>query len=641
LQQSTVAATRGSAAIRARGPRAAQPARNTAARRLEGRIRVNFRGGCVVDTAEGPVALDARALAQALPGAPQGALHGDEVLVELRGTNARTGLRGSLVKVLSRAPLRLTGVLDPERGFVADDARFPRALSCREPASHRSSSSLYGAELCPELDGHGAEVRLVCRFGSRAVAADEREAMLWREQVEPDFPVDALEEAQARSRKPHVPSATHEDLRHLGFVTIDPVDAEDHDDAVFAERRRDGSIRCCVAIADVASLLPQGGPLDEEARARGATLYLPGHLIPMLPRCISTDAASLLPGQDRRAVVLDLVLEPTGEVRSRYLTLGVIRSRERLSYDEAADLLYDAATAHPDVQPFAPLVTLLDDVAHTLRDRRARQGALQVDSQSVRIDVDADGEPLRLRVVGSDAWRKRACSLVEELMLLANESVAEMLEDAGMDAFCRAHTAPSAGRTAGLLRTAARHGVELSAAQLADPRALRERVRTLPSAAARSALGTALLDAMPTASYEAGREAHFALATRSYVHFTSPIRRYPDVLVHRAVHTLVLGRDRDAAPLDLPELNEKQQRARRIHFEINALYGALTAPRFLGRRMLGTVTRVSAREVTVMTDEPAISLRCKLVGDIAHGDRVEVVPTAVDIATRTVRGRIV
>ncbi len=595
-------------------------------------MRVTFGGSFVVDTEAGVVGVDARTVGEAL--------HGDHVLVEVRSLAARGFMRGSLQRILERPPQRLTGVLDPARGFVADDARFPRPLRCAMPRSLGASTELYGAELLAQPTERGPEVRLVCRLGERAVAADEREAMLWREQVEEGFPRAALEEARAESRRPHVPSARHEDLRELPFVTIDPPDAEDYDDALFAERLRGGRVRCCVAIADVASLMAQGGPLDLEARERGATLYIPGHLIPMLPRCISTDAASLMPGRDRRAVVLDVILDEAGRIQKRRLRLGVIRSRERLSYDEAADLLYDVASAHPDVRAFAPMVRLLDEVACTLRERRARRGALQVETPSVRVDVSEDGEPVRMRQVGSDRWRKRACGLVEELMLLANEAVAEMLEAVGMDAFCRSHAAPPELDVARIRATAERHRVHLTPAVLGDARALQQRVHAMADSTAKDALRAALLDAMPAATYTRGRQEHFALATSNYVHFTSPIRRYPDVLVHRAVHALVLNRPDELEEVDLEALNEAQQRARRIHYEITSLYGALVASEFVGAPLLGTVTRVSQREVFVLVDEPAITIRCRLDHDVVHGARVVVVPEAVDVSRRAVHGRL-
>ena len=189
-------------------------------------------------------------------------------------------------------------------------------------------------------------------------------------------------------------------------------------------------------------------------------------------------------------------------------------------------------------------------------------------------------------------------------------------------------------------KTAERHRVHLTPAVLGDARALQQRIHAMADSAAKEALRAALLDAMPAATYTRGRQEHFALATGNYVHFTSPIRRYPDVLVHRAVHALVLDSRNELAEVDLEALNEAQQRARRIHYEITSLYGALVASELVGARLLGTVTRVSQREVSVLVDDPAITIRCRLDGEVVHGTRVVVVPDVVDISRRAVHGRL-
>jgi ribonuclease R len=569
------------------------------------------------------------------------ALHGDQVEVEVREGRAAGRLHGRIARVIERSYQRLTGVFDPERGFLPDDGRFHRPLRCRRPAAYRGDV-LYGAELSAKGSEAEPETRLVVSFGERGVAADELDAMLWREEVEDGFPAAALEEARRSSRASQAPSSTHEDLRALPFVTIDPVDAEDHDDALFAEQLSGGRVRCCVAIADVASLVASGGALDLEARERGASLYLPGRLIPMLPRCISADAASLVPDQDRRAVVLDVILDESGRVLSRKLKLAVIRSRERLSYDEAADLLWDPESTPAEVRRFADAVWLLDDVASTLRKRRAERGALLVETPSVRVEADADGEPLHMRQVRSDRFRKRACGLVEELMLLANESVAEMLREAGLTSFCRSHAAPLMGRLSLVARAAEQYGVKLSTGGLEDLHALRREINAIADTAARSALQAALLDIMPAAVYATEQRDHFALASRDYVHFTSPIRRYPDVLVHRAVRALIMRARNPVVQMDIAELNQKQQRARRIHHETTSLYGSILATELVGVCLRGVVTRVGHRDALVLADDPAVTIRCPTgTRRLVHGARVVVVAERVDVGRRSVQGRLV
>lgn len=572
------------------------------------------------------------------------ALDGDAVEVEITGRGEK-GPRGQVRRVLARPPRRIIGIVDDAGAFVPDDARFGRALHCTGPIPQLMQGLvLCAGELLPDLRPETPEVLISRHFGRRGDPRAEEDAILWREGAPEDFSPAALEEAAQRARSVYAePDPSRVDLRALGFISVDPATAEDHDDAVFAKRGPNGEIHVFVAIADVAAFLPEGGALDREARRRGTSLYLTGRVVPMLPPVLSNLAASLLPGVDRVAIVLELILDGEPRVRERKFSLGMIRSRAKLTYEEASEVLRSrGADGSPAARAHAGALLLVDELAQRLRAQRRERGAVAFEARELKLETDVlTGMPLSLRRATEDPWLDRAHQLIEELMLLANETIASMLQDNDGTFLSRSHEAPSAQRALRLVQRARDAGINIPEASVSDALSLRQFIARSEEATQKQ-LTALLLEELPAASYAPQQKEHFALASSHYVHFTSPIRRYADVTVHRAIRGVLTGKPISAGAGDADDANGGQLRARAIQREIADLNAALLMQAHIGELHAGTLLRVMARQCIVAIAEPCVCVRCKRPNhDLTEGAEVTVRIDNVSLANRTIEGSFV
>jgi ribonuclease R len=373
------------------------------------------------------------------------------------------------------------------------------------------------------------------------ISVDEGIARPWPEEVE--------EELAVLPRDPLPLDPGRADLRSRLTFTIDPPDARDFDDAITVEREADG-LRLLVHIADVAAFVTAGGPLDVEAERRGCSVYLPGRVEPMLPHALSNGTCSLQPNVDRYAVTIDIA--PDGEMTAYR---SVIRSDHRLSYPQVERILAGDEPADPG------LLEALSDaraLAGELREARFRRGAARVESREVEFMFDEDGH-----IVDADnAIEHESHALVEELMLLANERVAQLLDDVRAPAIYRVHEAPEPDAVELLVARLVALDVptppqpdQLTPRQAAVYVArISERVTEYVASSGRGRLTfpTLVLRAMQRARYSPENLGHSGLASPAYCHFTSPIRRYPDLICHRAL--LAHVGQADPAPDDLEVL---------------------------------------------------------------------------------------
>jgi ribonuclease R len=400
----------------------------------------------------------------------------------------------------------------------------------------------------PEGDRRGRVIEVLGRARDlpaviHGIAVDEGITRPWPEEVE--------EELAALPRDPLPVDAGRADLRGRLTFTIDPPDARDFDDAITIERE-DGGLRLLVHIADVAAFVPAGGPLDVEAERRGCSVYLPGRVEPMLPHPLSSGVCSLQPDVDRYAVTIDVA--PDGEMTAYR---SMIRSDHRLSYPQVERILAGDEPADP------ALLDALSDarsLAAELREARFKRGAARVESREVEFVFDEEGH-----VADADnATEHESHALVEELMLLANERVAQLLDDVRAPAIYRVHEAPEpeavellVARLAALDVPTPPRPAQLSPQQAAAYVArISDRVAEYVAASGRGRMTfpTLVLRAMQRARYSPENLGHSGLASAAYCHFTSPIRRYPDLVCHRALLAHVGQAD---APPDDPELLQR------------------------------------------------------------------------------------
>ena len=345
-------------------------------------------------------------------------------------------------------------------------------------------------------------------------------------------------------------SGEREDLRELPLVTIDGANARDFDDAVLAEPAGDGW-RVIVAIADVSHYVRPADPLDREAARRGVSVYFPGSVLPMLPEVLSNDLCSLKPGVDRLCLACEMRLDARGRLKAWRFFRAVMRSATRLTYSgvhgaiEAGD-----AKARRELGALLEPVERLYAVWRLLAIGRRRRGALEVDLPETRVRLGPDGEVRSME----QTERYNAHRVIEELMITANVATARFLGRARMPALYRVHSPPDAEGFEELRHLYAGVGHPLSEAAGRNPDEINRALRALRGQPAYETVAVATLRCMQQACYQPANIGHYGLALKSYTHFTSPIRRYPDLLTHRAIKHLIDGGRGEAAPLRGNEL---------------------------------------------------------------------------------------
>lgn len=412
--------------------------------------------------------------------------------------------------------------------------------------------------------------RVVRSIGRPDVARDVLEGLMLERGLRRSFPRAVEAEAADAAQEPPV-ERPRRDLTELPTFTIDPVTARDYDDAISARRESDGAaIRVWVHIADVSAFVRPGSPLEGEAYRRATSVYVPGAVEPMLPHALSSDACSLVPGVDRLAVTVEMLMRGA-DVGSVAFHRTLIRSDARLTYEEV-DRVY-AGEEHAE-DPWGEPLALAREVAAALRDRRARAGSLEVESSEPVFDFDDDGHVVAVR----REQQTESHSTIEQLMVLANEQVAGWLAAQKKPTLYRVHERPDPQSVQFLVERLESLGVptpplpeSLSPQQAAD--AMGEISRMVAAHVRRTGHGQAaltslVLRSLKQAYYSPRNVGHAGLASPNYLHFTSPIRRYPDLVAHRALMS-GLGLD-DVAPRasDLSEAGEHSSAMEREAMQI-------------------------------------------------------------------------
>ncbi|MCP4903683.1 MAG: VacB/RNase II family 3'-5' exoribonuclease [bacterium] len=410
----------------------------------------------------------------------------------------------------------------------------------------------------------GLSVRVVEVLGPAGDPDSDHRAVAWKHRLPQRFSRRARLEADSIDEEwTDEGLRGRADLRHLPFITIDPSSARDHDDALYAEERPADPVlriegdrprsrspqpptwtrRLWVAIADVSHFAPVGGFIDSEARRRGNSFYFPDRSIPMLPERLSSDLCSLRPEVDRLALVVELRIGADGGVIDSLFHEAVIRSRARLAYEEAAEWLARSEEEGEGASEWGGSLRCLDRIARDFGRVRAEQGALTLDLPEVEIVTDSEGRRVDARIRS----RNRAHILIEEAMLAANRAVARALDRAGRRTLHRVHAPPPPNKRADLVRLFEGLGVEASG-DLDDAGVLAAALEAVRGQPTQERVHIAVLRSMSQARYEAESAGHYALHFEHYLHFTSPIRRYADLEVHRALLRLIRGEPASPEP---------------------------------------------------------------------------------------------
>jgi ribonuclease R len=462
-------------------------------------------------------------------------MHGDRAAVRVGARDPRGRPIGEVVEVLERSQRRVVGRLHAEHGvlFVApEDRRIAHdILVPGADAGKAKPGQVVTVELVAQPSKHAQPVGRVAEvLGHHTDPGIEIEIAVRKFDLPHEFSKKALAQARAFPDEVHVDDAeARRDLRELRFVTIDGETAKDFDDAVFA--RRDGKgWRLWVAIADVSHYVRPGDALERDARSRGTSVYFPRRVIPMLPEKLSNGLCSLNPNADRLAMVCEMAITREGDVANYEFYAAVIRSRARLTYTEVWSRLSGGKAAED-------LATLYD-LFHALFAERTRRGAIDFDTLETRMVFDERGKIER--IVAEP--RNDAHRIIEECMLAANVCAGNFLAVRKQPALYRVHDVPAADRVAALREFLAELGLQLPGGEIPRPKdyaRLLERIRKRPDF---GLLQTILLRSLKQAMYSPSNVGHFGLAFEAYVHFTSPIRRYPDLLVHRGIKAALAGK---------------------------------------------------------------------------------------------------
>jgi len=464
-------------------------------------------------------------------------LHGDRVVVSITGTDHRGRREGRIVDVVERANHSLVGRISIDRGTVVvlpDNKRIHQdVLIAPGELAGAVDGDIVVLEIIEQPSRRHQPVgKVVEVLGQHLRPGMEIDVALHSHAIPAQWPEEVLAEAAAFSTIVNQSAAKdRKDVRDVPLITIDGLDARDFDDAVWCEPIAKGW-RLLVAIADVAHYVTPGSALDEQAIERGTSVYFPGRVVPMLPEVLSNGLCSLNPDVDRLCMLCEMTLSEIGEVKKTVFHNAIMRSHARLTYDQVWQMLSgQSSELRQQYSNVLPVVDELYKVFKVLARQRQHRGAIEFDSNETHIVFD---EHKKIKEI-VPIQRNDAHKLIEECMILANIQAAAFLEERKIPALYRVHSGPKQDRLTDLRAFLALRGLTLAGGDspsALDYAALASSIADLPD---RGVIQTVMLRSMQQAVYQPKNEGHFGLALEQYAHFTSPIRRYPDLLVHRAI----------------------------------------------------------------------------------------------------------
>lgn len=475
-----------------------------------------------------------------------GALHGDRVIVRItsKGLYGKKE-EGEVIRILERANDTIVGTFESSNNFgfvIPDDSRIAYDVFI-------SKSNFNGAKTNQKVvveitrwpeKRRNPEGKIVEILGYVGEKGTDILSIIKQFKLSEDFPAKVLN--QASSIEQTVSQEEIEkrvDLRNLNIFTIDGADAKDLDDAVSIEKLSNGNYKLGVHIADVSHYVKEKSPIDKEAYKRGNSVYLVDRVIPMLPKELSNGICSLNPNEDRLTLSVFMEIDKNGSVVDYKIVEGVIRSKARLVYDDVSDFLErDDKKALKNLEGVTEDLKIMEELSHILYEKRQKRGCIDFDFPEARIILDEDGIPID--VVKED--RRIADKMIEEFMLVCNETIAEHFYWADIPFLYRIHEEPDMEKIEEFNKFIHNFGYSIKGIQDIHPKELQLLTKEVKGKKEETLINTLLLRSLKKAKYSSEKDIHFGLAAEYYCHFTAPIRRYPDLQIHRIIKNYINGK---------------------------------------------------------------------------------------------------
>lgn len=468
-------------------------------------------------------------------------IHGDYVLVQPAGEDKRGRKEGRLVRVLEERKTQIVGRFFLEQGFsyvVPDDSRIHQDILI--PDNEKLGARMGNVVVIEITDrgsrSRGMTGRVIEVLGENMAPGMETEIAIRTHQIPNEWPEEVDIQIQDLGEDvPEKAKAGRVDLRDLPLVTIDGEDARDFDDAVFCQAKPSGGWRLWVAIADVSYYVRPDSALDKEALNRGNSVYFPSQVVPMLPEVLSNGLCSLNPQVDRLCMVCEMTVSASGKLSGYKHYEAVMNSHARLTYTKVGDILDGDEELRERYQELVPHIEELHNMYKVLKKARDNRGAIEFETVETKFIFNAERKIDRIEpVIRNDAHK-----LIEECMILANIASASLVEKLKEPALFRIHESPGEERLTGFRDFLGELGLNLAGGLEPSPTDYANLMHAIGERPDKELIQTMLLRSMKQAIYSPDNAGHFGLALKRYAHFTSPIRRYPDLLLHRAIKYLI------------------------------------------------------------------------------------------------------
>lgn len=527
-----------------------------------------------------------------------GANHGDSVLVRpVKGGRHGRSIEGRIMKVLERGISSISAVIFADFGGAfaakADDSRYypairiPREFSAGAKQGDRIVAELTDFDQLGQPDG-----AVIKNLGSADSLKSRIDSIIYNHGIKTEFEAETLAESE------NIPDTISEseiakrhDLRNEKIITIDGADAKDFDDAISIRKLAGGMYKLGVHIADVSHYVCSGSAIDGEAFERGTSVYLADRVLPMLPERLSNGVCSLRPGEDRLTLSCIITVTPDGEVKKYEIVKSVICSRHRMTYDDVDEILKGNTALKKKYSDILTQLSHMDALADILTAKRRRRGSIDFDLPETSVSLDKDYN------IGEITSRTRLKShrIIEEFMLLANETVAKHAVERNLPLIYRTHAAPDPEKLENF--SLFLHSFGLSLPEIStgiEPKTLQELLDKITDEPYYAVVSKNMLRAMMKAEYRTENDGHFGLAAEYYCHFTSPIRRYPDLMVHRALSNELAGKNTAILSAAMHEASiqstETERTAEECERDVDALLKVVYISSHIGEEFSAVIT---------------------------------------------------